>query len=243
MLSGSSYRSVATIAGQRFIGISWGADLAVFAPERKTRIFRVADVPFNSVAVDRQGRWVALGADTLPLAALLDCAPRHEGGAEVEGCDPTPRWLPLTGVPKAIDLSADGRLLVVATRQALDVIDCETGVVYAVAALDNRVHALVLSPDGHMIASAHDDGAVRIWDVPNGAAPDAGHSRPRAILRGHRERVASIAYTADGASLVSASWDGTTRWWTLAPLGYGSSDDLHGFSTQADVDAMAVDPW
>ncbi|HMV69976.1 MAG TPA: hypothetical protein PKA64_24260, partial [Myxococcota bacterium] len=39
-----------------------------------------------------------------------------------------------------------------------------------------------------------------------------------ARLRGHLARVASVAFTEDGAWLVTGSWDATVRLWSLAEL-------------------------
>jgi WD40 repeat protein len=60
------------------------------------------------------------------------------------------------------------------------------------------------------LATAHLDGAVRLWSLPDGA--------PFASLRGHTARTVSLAFTRDGHTLVSGSWDGTARVWPLGPL-------------------------
>lgn len=50
-------------------------------------------------------------------------------------------------------------------------------------------------------------GPVAMWDLE---ALDA-----RSVLRGHERYVYSVDVDAEGARLVSGSWDGTARWWRL----------------------------
>lgn len=60
------------------------------------------------------------------------------------------------------------------------------------------------SPDGQRIASGHDDGCVRVWDLGGNLL---------ATLEGHTGPVASVAYNSDAALLASGSWDQTIRVW------------------------------
>jgi WD40 repeat protein len=69
---------------------------------------------------------------------------------------------------------------------------------------------VAVAPDGTRAATAHLDGAVRLWSLPEGA--------PLAVLRGHTARTVSLCFTADGGTLLSGSWDGTARVWPLGPL-------------------------
>ena len=67
------------------------------------------------------------------------------------------------------------------------------------------VRALAVAPDGSWLASAGDDGTVRIWD------PHTGQTRH--TLTGHTRRVTALAVAPDGSWLASASYDGTVRIW------------------------------
>ena len=67
------------------------------------------------------------------------------------------------------------------------------------------VNSIAFSPDGQVLASASQDGTIRLWD-PNTA-------EQKTLLIGHRETVSSIAFSPDGQTLASASQDTTIRLW------------------------------
>lgn len=70
------------------------------------------------------------------------------------------------------------------------------------------INAVAYSPDGTQIATASDDGSVRLWDRKA--------REVRAVLSGHEDRVNSVAYSPDGQYIVSSSMDGTVRVWDSA---------------------------
>ena len=63
--------------------------------------------------------------------------------------------------------------------------------------------APVFSPDGKSIASGGSDALVHFWDVASGIE--------RSTLTGHQSEIYSLAYSADGSALASASGDGKRR--------------------------------
>ena len=71
---------------------------------------------------------------------------------------------------------------------------------------EDRVESVAFSPNGKSLASASDDGTVRLWDV-------SGHQALGAPLRGHRGAVLSVAFSPDGQLLASGGDDGTVRLW------------------------------
>jgi hypothetical protein len=78
------------------------------------------------------------------------------------------------------------------------------------------VRSLAFAPDGRTLAIAtgpgdprvREPGEIKLWDVAT--------ETMRANLRGHSRTVTSLAYAADGQTLVSASADTTVRFWDLA---------------------------
>src|SRR6201990_7172 len=69
-----------------------------------------------------------------------------------------------------------------------------------------RVFSVAFSPDGQYIASASDDGKIRVWNAMTGETVGGPFT-------GHRESVWSVAFSPDGQHIVSGSDDGTIRVW------------------------------
>jgi WD40 repeat protein len=65
-------------------------------------------------------------------------------------------------------------------------------------------YSVCYSPDGKRIVSGHDSD-VKIWN------PETG--REQRILRGHKHRVSTVAFSADGRYIASGSYDTTIRIW------------------------------
>jgi WD domain, G-beta repeat/APAF-1 helical domain len=64
------------------------------------------------------------------------------------------------------------------------------------------------SPDSALLATAGDDGTVRLWRVAD--------STEQAVLTGHTGGVWGCAFSPDGALLATASTDQTVRLWQVA---------------------------
>lgn len=89
----------------------------------------------------------------------------------------------------------------------------------------NLVKALGFCPCRHagdaarqLLATGGDDQVLRLWDAQTGEL--------LSCLAGHTAAVISIAFSADGAWLLSGSDDQTVRIWDLAPAWAGSPGDV-----------------
>lgn len=69
------------------------------------------------------------------------------------------------------------------------------------------VRAIAVSPTGREIATAGDDGVIRLWD--------AASFRMLRALKGHAGAIYGLDYWTDGTLLASAGWDGKVRLWDL----------------------------
>ena len=104
------------------------------------------------------------------------------------------------------------------------------------------VNGVAFSPDGKMLASANDDGTVRLWNVIN-------HQPLGAPLKGHSGSVHSVAFSPDGKTLASAGADRTMQLWDVvsgqprgAPL-RGHSSDVNSVVFSPDGKMLASASW
>ncbi|MEQ8602603.1 MAG: hypothetical protein RIB45_04730 [Marivibrio sp.] len=93
---------------------------------------------------------------------------------------------------------------------------------------DDDVEMAAFHPSAPLVATASRDHAVRLFDLSGGL---------QATLAGHAADVISLAWSSDGAALVSSSDDGTIKRWSLADAALLEDIDLGGVET----DTVAID--
>jgi eukaryotic-like serine/threonine-protein kinase len=171
------------------------------------------------------GRTVAVGGRRqIDLFTLTDG--RRSGSLQL---DFDPGWL-------AYDPRDGGRLAVCAREalrrreetQRLAVIDGESGRPLADWRLPAMPYAVAWQPRGPLLAVSARDGMVYTFDVeagrsrPTSSLLDTFYGKPAATisqpvsrppLAGHLLEARELAFSPDGALLVTRAWDGTTRFW------------------------------
>ena len=100
--------------------------------------------------------------------------------------------------------------LAVATTIGVWIYDVRTGNEQALfSGVMGGANAISYSPGGFMLAAAHKDKTVRLWDV------NGNNRRPLANFIGHTDEIHSVKFSADGTMLASGSADNTIRVWDV----------------------------
>ncbi len=109
-----------------------------------------------------------------------------------------------------------GRMVVSGSMGMLDVLDTSTGKrLSRTFGGTLNIESLLFNRDGTRLATASKDGMVKIWAFSEDALS------PLLTLSGHKDKVASLAFSPDGGQLASGggALDGTIRIWDISPKG------------------------
>jgi WD40 repeat protein len=145
----------------------------------------------HALAFSPDGCWIAAGGD-LGSAIVWDARTGFEI-AQLSG--------PPTRVA-GLCFSPDGQRLVLAcSRGNVSILTTEDWSETRTISVPSQADTTFITfrPDGRLIATAHSDGAVRLWEAET--------CREVMTLRGHIRPVFSIAFSRDGHRLASASGD------------------------------------
>jgi WD40 repeat protein/serine/threonine protein kinase len=180
------------------------------ARSSKSRILRGHKGPINNLTYSLDGQSIASAGEdgSVRVWKALDGEPTESLPLVLSSVDG-----PVTDVA----FSMDGRY-VASANKTLKIWDLVNGkLVRRLAAHVPRVTSVAFSPDGRHVASAGDDMSVKIWDVANLLRGSGEVERPPiATLIGHEDGITSIAYSADGKYLASASGDKSAIIWDPA---------------------------
>jgi WD40 repeat protein len=132
--------------------------------------------------------------------------------------------------------SRDGKWLVAAGRQQLQLWDVERGVrVRQIGQRDAPINAIAFHPDSRRLLSADDSGNIQMWDVTT------GNRLHRVELR-HERAASALAFNASGSLFCSVHKDGDLTIWRtdLFEVAHRRSLSMHAlravaFSPQGDL--------
>ncbi len=134
--------------------------------------------------------------------------------------------------------SSDGKYIVIVvtgycrnvSQEVVLLLDAQTRSTLRVFNMDRDIQEAALSPDGQFLASVHENGLARLWNVQTG--------QEIRTFSGHTSSIKSVAFSPDGKYLLTASSDTTARLWDV-----GTGHEVHVFSGHSDeVNAAVFSP-
>ncbi|MCY3761875.1 MAG: M60 family metallopeptidase, partial [Gemmatimonadetes bacterium] len=108
---------------------------------------------------------------------------------------------------RAVALSADGRCLAVASAIGVWLYEAATSRAQALLPTESAVHSVSFSLGG-TLAAGLDNGRVELWEVESG-------ERVGKLRHANWGQVSSVAFSRDGATLATGSWDQVIKVWDV----------------------------
>ena len=142
----------------------------------------------------------------------------------------------LSAASMPLAIAADGHTLIaLAESEVVGSFDMSTGQVTRRFQLERTgirgpAIAVVASADGRMLAQAHGDGMVKIWNTENAAVQS---------LKASERPVELLAFAPDGSALITGVRDEKLRWWTL-PAGESAEWPVEATRVQFSPDGRTV---
>lgn len=107
----------------------------------------------------------------------------------------------------SLAMTPDSRTLITGGLDGIRVWDLRTQrPLYNMVRFDNQTYSLAVNPNGDILASGHKFGSIKLWSLSTGTALGRipAHTRPA-------NPVSALAFTPDGLTLVSGSYDRTIQ--------------------------------
>lgn len=200
--SGASWESDSVIRGLAWSPDgSWlagaGDDLIIWETDQFQELYRLTDHPVQVNDVAWSGRFLA------------SVSGDYFRGSELRLWDAI-TFTPISVLPgtaaftRVISRPGSSQIAVGGLDNLIRTIQPDSGQVIAVLQGHlNAVDALAWSPDGGELASASEDGIIRLWQL----------DQPIASFQGHLSGVNALGWSPDGLMIASAGWDNTVRVW------------------------------
>ncbi|KIK39018.1 hypothetical protein CY34DRAFT_808783 [Suillus luteus UH-Slu-Lm8-n1] len=202
--------------GQRIITCSEDGSLRVWNMKSGKQVgedWRDGESAVWTIALSPDGKRVVSGSDD-GAVRLWD----------IEACKVVTKWMGHTGLVSSVCWSPDGRRVLSGsndgTARQWDVetmLEPIENILPSIETGHERVWVVVYSPDTTLIATGGLDGPwtgkpvgspVKIWDAKTGDLV--------ATLKGHTDSMCCLAWTKDGKTLISASYDHSIRTWNTS---------------------------
>jgi RNA polymerase sigma factor (sigma-70 family) len=165
----------------------------------------------------------------------------------------------INGVGHTIALSPNGKMLAALDEddiKTINLIEIPTGKKRRqLTGHEDKVTALAFSDSGKKLASGSEDTTVLVWNVLGQAKEEQGQpaeqeeggkkpgqGAPAKTLKGHKEKVTTVAFDSDGKAIASGGDEGVVMLWdaatggNLAKLSRGKSDD-------AEISSLVFAPF